>query len=160
MKTKQKLFFALLAILLSLPSLEAQYGYGYGYGNGYGRNRMRNQFPDTQSQEKKEPLTAEEIVELQMPKILEVIDFNAFEQAIMKTTLTKYIKKYMELEILKLEGDKMKESVERLQKEQKEELKAALPKDKFDAFYALQEEGYKKARKNKKKKKKKPKKKE
>lgn len=152
MKTKKIFFYATLTFVLSVSTAEAQYGYGNGYNNGSGRGRVRNQMPQTQSNEKPKPLTAEEIVELQMPKITEVIELNSFEQAVLSTTLTKYIKKYMELQILKLEGDKMRESIEKLQKEQSEELKAALPKEKYDAYVALEKEGFKKAKKKKKKK--------
>ncbi|MGJ8658580.1 hypothetical protein [Cellulophaga fucicola] len=152
MKTKKIFFYATLTFVLSVSTVEAQYGYGNGYNNGSGRGRVRNQMPQTQSNEKPKPLTAEEIVELQMPKITEVIELNSFEQAVLSTTLTKYIKKYMELQILKLEGDKMRESIEKLQKEQSEELKAALPKEKYDAYVALEKEGFKKAKKKKKKK--------
>ena len=152
MKTKKIFFYATLTFVLSVSTVEAQYGYGNGYNNGSGRGRVRNQMPQTQSNEKPKPLTAEEIVELQMPKITEAIELNSFEQAVLSTTLTKYIKKYMELQILKLEGDKMRESIEKLQKEQSEELKAALPKEKYDAYVALEKEGFKKAKKKKKKK--------
>ncbi len=148
METKKIFFYALLIFMASILTVEAQ----YGYGNGYGRGGVRNQMPQTQSNEKPDPLTAEEIVELQMPKILKVIDLNDFEKAVVSTTLTKYIKKYIELQILKLEGNKMKESIEKLQKEQSQELKAALPKEKYDAYVALEKNGFKETKKRKKKK--------
>ncbi|ADY30528.1 MULTISPECIES: hypothetical protein [Cellulophaga] len=152
MKTNKIFFYATIVFVLSFSTVEAQYGYGNGYNNGYGNGRVRNQMPQTQSNEKPEPLTAEEIVDLQMPKILEVIDLNSFEEAVLSTTLTKYIKKYMELQILKLDGEKMKESIEKLKEQQSEELKAALPKEKYEAYVALEKEGFKKAKKKKKKK--------
>ncbi|MCK0156654.1 hypothetical protein MWU65_05655 [Cellulophaga sp. F20128] len=149
MKTKKGFLFTAVLIIVAATTVEAQYGNGYG-NEGYGR--QRSQMPQTQSNEKPEPLTAEEIVELQMPIIIESIDLNDFEKAIVSTTLTKYIKKYMQLQILKLEGDIMKESIERLRKEQSEELKAALPEEKYEAYVALEESGFKKAKKRKKKK--------
>ncbi|WP_243396928.1 hypothetical protein [Flagellimonas pacifica] len=143
----------LLAIFAS-DSLIAQYGYGspYGYGSRYGR--QRNAIPQAQSTPKEpEKLTAEEIVNEQMPSITEAINLDPFEEAVVRTTLIKSVQQRIELQILELEGSKIKEAVEKIRDRQNEELKAGLPEDKYKAFLELQENRFKVKKKKKKKKK-------
>lgn len=133
-------------LLLFASSLEAQ----YGYGNRYGR---RTSIPQAQTPQKEpEPLTAEEYVEQRMPKIIEALELDPFEEAVVRTTLTKYVQKRMELQILKLEPKKMKEEFQKLQEQQDAEIKAGLPENKYEAYLALQKNQLKKKRKKKKKK--------
>lgn len=153
MKTNKKTFLGLLFIILCASSIHAQYGYGNGNGRGgYGRNRELSQLPETP--EKVIPPTAEEIVEKEMPAIKEALDLNPFEEAVVTTILTKSIKKRMELGILQLSPEKTKEAYEKIFEVQKQELQDGLPKEKYDAFVKLQENGLKKTKKSKKKEKK------
>ncbi len=155
MKNNKKLLLGLLFIILSAGSIQAQYGYGNGYGRGgYGRNRSA--VPQVQeTPEKVVPPTAEEIVEKEMPAIKEALDLNPFEEAVVSSILTKSIQKRIELGILQLSPEKTKEAYQKIYETQKEELQAGLPKEKYDAFVKLQEDGLKKVKKNKKKEKKK-----
>jgi hypothetical protein len=59
----------------------------------------------------------------------------------------------MELQILKLEPEKMREEYEKLAKLQDEEIKAGLPEDKYKAYMELQKNRFKTKKKKKKKKK-------
>ncbi len=130
----------------------AQYGYGNGYGNGYGRGRSA--VPQAQESPREEkPLTAEEIVDLRMPSITENVGLNPFEEAVVRTSLVKHVQQRIELQILKLEGNDLREALEKIQKSQDEELKTGLPQEKYDAFIAFQERNFKKTKKKKKKKK-------
>ncbi|SNY99767.1 hypothetical protein SAMN06265377_1580 [Flagellimonas pacifica] len=152
-KIQTIILFMLLAIFAS-DSLIAQYGYGspYGYGSRYGR--QRNAIPQAQSTPKEpEKLTAEEIVNEQMPSITEAINLDPFEEAVVRTTLIKSVQQRIELQILELEGSKIKEAVEKIRDRQNEELKAGLPEDKYKAFLELQENRFKVKKKKKKKKK-------
>ncbi|NAS13469.1 hypothetical protein [Poritiphilus flavus] len=156
MCTSKNYFLSILFALLFIPIAEAQYGYG---NNNFGR-RGRSAIPQTATPERKaEPLTAEEIVANEMPKINEALELNDFEQAVVASILTKYIQQTIELRILDLEPDKMREGMEKIRKNQMAELKAGLPEDKYNALVELQEKGYTKVKKEKKKKKKKKKKK-
>ncbi|MEM7381919.1 MAG: hypothetical protein AAF361_12075, partial [Bacteroidota bacterium] len=84
-------FLTILFALLFIPVAEAQYGYGYG-NSYYGRRGGRSAIPQTATPERKaEPLTAEEIVANEMPKINEALELNDFEQAVVASILTKYI---------------------------------------------------------------------
>ena len=65
------------------------------------------------------------------------------------------MQKRIELQLLKLtDVDQIRAAVEKIDKEQEEALKSGLPAEKYDAFIALQEEGFKKTKKKKKKRKK------
>ncbi|MEE9365005.1 MAG: hypothetical protein V3U92_20575 [Cellulophaga sp.] len=154
MKNIKCLFITSFVLFLSITEIQAQYGNGYG-NNGYGRRR-RSSIPATQTPQKEvKPPTAKEIVAGQMPKITELLELNAFEQAIMSTTLIKYVQQRIEIQILELTPEKTKESFEQIHKKQDAELKENLPADKYEAFVALQEDGFKRNKKKKKKKSKK-----
>ncbi|TDQ31546.1 hypothetical protein CLV82_2254 [Zeaxanthinibacter enoshimensis] len=157
MKNCRLSLLTLVFALLSISWAEAQYG--YGNGSRYGRQRSGLPRGPEPQQEEAKPLTAEEIVAEQMPQIMEVVPLNAFEEAVVSSILTKYVQQSIELRILGLEADKMREGMEKIRINQKAELEAGLPADKFAALMDLQENGFKKAKqKNKKKKKgKKPK---
>ena len=137
-------------MLFSTSIIQAQYGNGYG-NNGFGR-RQSNIPQAQQTPEKAEPLTAEEIVESQMPAISEALKLNEFEKAVVSTTLVKYMKQRIEIQILQLEANKMKEAYEKINLNQDAELKAGLPEEKFEAFLSLKEDGIKKTKRKKKKK--------
>jgi hypothetical protein len=126
--------------------------YGYGYGNPYAYGRQRSIVPQGPEPEKEaKPKTAAEIVETEMPKITEVLELNEFEEAVVASILTKYVQQSIELQILDLEPDKMREGMEKIRINQKAELKAGLPEDKYNALVDLQENGFKKTKKKKKK---------
>jgi hypothetical protein len=152
MKIYSKFLIAILIVFGTFTEVQAQYGYGSGYGNsGYGR--QRNTIPQATSQpEEPEPLTAEQIVDLEMPNITEAVGLNPFEEAIVRTSLIKTVQKRIELQILKLEPEKTREAIEKIQKEQDEELKTSLPEDKYEAFKQLQKDRFKTKKKKKKKK--------
>ncbi|MEJ1222069.1 hypothetical protein [Sediminicola sp. 1XM1-17] len=152
MKTKNSHIFTVLMLLFSTSLIQAQYGYGNGYGNnGYGR-RQSNVPQAQQAPEKAEPMTAEEMVESQMPAIAEALELNEFEKAVVSTTLIKYMRQRIEIQILQLEADKMMEAYERINLEQDAELKAGLPEEKYQAFLDMKEDGIKKTKRKKKKK--------
>src|SRR5690606_1003462 len=160
MKTDKNFYLSLLLMVLSFPVVSAQYGYGngygYGYGNGYGYGRHRNAIPQAvETPKEPENLTAEQIVNAEMPEISAKLGLNAFEEAILSTTLKKYLQERIEMQILKLPPDQMKEGYERITLKQDEELKAGLPADKYEAFVELQKNGFKKVKQKKKQKKKK-----
>ena len=143
----------LLVLLFCAPMAEAQYGYGNRY---YGR--QRSAVPRADEPEKKaEPLTAEQIVDNEMPQLTEALELNDFEQAVVSTILTKYIQQHIELQLLKLDADQTREGLEKIRTNQEAELKAGLPEEKYNAFVELQKNGFKKNKKEKKKKKKKKK---
>ncbi len=154
-KTRIIILLGLLVGTFSTDCLFAQYGYGNrnGYGNGYGRRQST--LPQTQETPKKqEPITAEGVVDDQMPSITEILGLNPFEEAVVRTTLIKSVQQRIELQILELEPPKMKEEYDKIVATQNEELKAGLPEDKYEAFQELQKNNFK-AKKDKKKKKKK-----
>ena len=158
-------------VILSMPELQAQYGYGrggYGYGNGYGNGygrgggygRQRSAIPQAGPTESKpEPKTAEQIVDAEMPSIVEALGLDVFETAILSSTLKKYVQERIEAQILKLPPEKMREFYTKITERQDEELKAGLPLEKYEAFVQLQKDGVAKTVKNKKKEKKRKKKK-
>ena len=112
--------------LVGLQSVSAQYGYGNRYG------RQRSTVPQAQEAPREpEKLTAAELVDERMPSITEALELNPFEEAVVRTTLTKYVQKKLELQILELEPQKMREEYVKLGKLQNEELKAGLPEDKI-----------------------------
>lgn len=154
MKITKHFVITILMAIMSVPFVEAQYGYGNRYGSGYGRQRSAVPQVD-HTPKKEEPLTAEEIVANEMPKLTEALELGEFEQAVLSTILTKYVKQSIELRLLELDADKSREAMEKIRADQKEELKAGLPEDKFNQLMAIQENGYKKNKGKKKKKKKK-----
>ena len=148
-----KAFLLFIFIALALP-VEAQVGYGNPYGNPYGRQQRTSlpQGPEYNPEDDR-PKTAEEIVESQMPQIKEAVELNPFEEAVVRSILEKYVQKRIELQILGLDADSARESLEKIKQEQDEELKQGLSPEKFEAFMALYDTG-KKGRKARKKKKK------
>lgn len=163
MKTHIKHLIVLFIFLLGASEIQAQYGYGYGgggygyggYGNrgGYGYGRGRSAIPQAGPSTPKapEPKTAEEIVDAEMPKIAETLGLDEFEKAILSTTLKKYVQERIELQILKLPADKMREAYEKITVRQDEELKAGLPLEKYEAFVQMQKDGVAKMQKEMKK---------
>ncbi len=132
----------------------------FNRGNPYGRyGRQRNTIPQAQTPPPEpEALTAEEIVDGQMSKIKETLGLDPFEEAVVRSTLVKYVQKRMELQILKLEPQKMKEEYQKIAELQNEELKAGLPDEKYQAYLKMMENPNKAERESKKRKKKKKKK--
>lgn len=150
MKTKSNIFLSIFALVLGITISSAQYGYGYGNPYSYGRQRsIVPQGPEPEKEVK--PKTAEEIVEIEMPKITEVLELNEFEQAVVSSILTKYVQQSIELQILNPEAEKLREGMEKIRQNQKAELKAGLPEEKYNALVDLQENGFKKTLKKKKK---------
>ncbi len=156
MKPSKNVLLSVIAIVWSLSFASAQYGYGYGNPYSYGRQRsIVPQGPEPEKEVKAR--TADEIVAAEMPKIAEILELNEFEQAVVSSILTKYVQQSIELQILNLEPDKMREAMEKIRINQKAELKEGLPEEKFNELIELQENGMKKQKKKKKKKGKKPK---
>ena len=163
MKINKTYLVALFTLLLTGVELQAQYGYGgggYGYGTrGSGYGRGRSGIPQAQEPQKEpENLTAEEIVDNEMPAIAEALELNEFETAVLSSVLKKYVQERIEMQILKLTPDKMREKMEKITERQDEELKAGLPMEKYEAFVELQTKGVAKTTKEKKKKEKRKKK--
>ena len=159
MKINNKLLIVLFISLLAVVELQAQYGSGYGGGGygygGSGYGRQRSAIPQVQDTPKApEPKTAEQIVAGEMPSITEALELNPFEEAVLSSTLEKYLQKRIEMQILELSPEQMREGMEKITKAQDEELKAGLPIDKYDAFVAMQKKGLQKVKKQKKKEKK------
>lgn len=172
MKSHIKHLIVLFILLLGASEIQAQYGYGgggYGYG-GYGGRGMygrgRSAIPQAGPSTPKapEPKTAAQIVDGEMPAIAETLGLDEFEKAVLSTTLKKYVQERIELQILKLPADKMREAYRKITEKQDEELKAGLPLEKYEAFVQMQKDGVAKMqkemkkeekRRNKKKKKKK-----
>ncbi len=163
MKINKAYLVALFTLLLTGVELQAQYGYGGGggyggRGSGYGRGRSG--IPQAQEPQKEpENLTADEIVDNEMPEIAAALELNGFETAVLSSVLKKYVQERIEMQILKLTPDKMREKMEKITERQEEELKAGLPMEKYEAFVELQKNGVAKTNKEKKKKEKKQKKK-
>ncbi|MEM9076443.1 MAG: hypothetical protein AAGC43_05350 [Bacteroidota bacterium] len=133
--------------LVGIQMVSAQFGNRFG--------RQRSTVPQSQAPPPEpEPITAEGVVNEQMPSIIEALELNAFEEAVVRTTLTKYVQKKLELQILQLEPQKMKEEYEKLGKLQNEEMKSGLPPDKYEAYLELEKNRFKPTKKKKKKKKK------
>jgi hypothetical protein len=154
MKTAKKSLLSILLLLLGSTLAFAQYGYGYGNPYSYGRQRsIVPQGPDEPVKEAK-PKTADEIVAAEMPRITEVLELNEFEQAVVTSILTKSVQQSIELQILDPGPEKLREGMEKIQKNQRDELKAGLPEDKYNKLVDLQDNGYKNLKKKKKKKKK------
>jgi len=155
MKNTQTLFYITLLIgVLAFNDLSAQYGYGSPYGNRGMYGRGRSYVPQAgvlESQKEETPLTAEEIVDEQMPSIAEALELDPFEEAVVRTSLVQSVQQRIELQILELEPLKMKEEVEKIKRRQDAELKAGLPEDKYEAFMELQENRFKAKKKKKRK---------
>lgn len=170
MENNIKFLIAVFVMLLAGAELQAQYGNGYGggyggggygYGGGGGYGRQRSAIPQAQEVPKEpEPKTAAQIVDGEMPKISEALELNAFEKAVMSSVLKKYLQKRIEMQILELSPDQMRETMEKITAAQDEELKAGLPLEKYEAFVEMQKKGLQKTQKEKKKEKKRKKKKE
>jgi len=134
-------------------------GGGYGYGGGYGR--QRSAIPQVQETPKEpEPKTAAQIVDGEMPGISEALELNEFEKAILSSVLKKYLQKRIEMQILELSPEQMREGMEKITEAQDQELKAGLPLEKYEAFVDMQKKGLQKTQKEKKKEKKRKNKKE
>ena len=156
-KAARKPVLSILLLLLGSVMAFAQYGYGYGNPYNYGRNHsIVPQGPDEPAKEPK-ALTADEIVAAEMPRITEVLELNEFEQAVVTSILTRSVQQSIELQILDPGPEKLREGMEKIQREQREELKAGLPEDKYNTLVDLQDNGYKSIKKKKKKKEKKTK---
>ena len=99
------LVLTVLACLLGAETF-AQFGNPMGMqGNRFGR--QRSQIPAAhETPPEPEKLSAEELVEKQMPEISETVGLDPFEQAVVKTILTNAVQKKMELQILRLEPQK------------------------------------------------------
>lgn len=168
MKNYIKFLVVVFISLLAGAELQAQYGRGYGggyggggYGYGGGYGRQRNAIPQAQAAPKEpEPKTADQIVDDEMPKISEALELNEFENAVLSSVLKKYLQKRIEMQILELSPEQMREGMEKITEAQDEELKAGLPLEKYEAFVEMQKKGLQKTQKEKKKEKKKKKKKE
>ena len=112
--------------------------------------------PQAQETKKEpEPMTAEQIVDNEMPDIAAALELNEFETAVLSSILKKYVQERIEMQILKLSPDKMREGMEKITERQDAELKAGLPLEKYEAFVELQKNGVAKTQKEKKKKEKK-----
>ncbi|SIS56293.1 hypothetical protein SAMN05421766_102748 [Zobellia uliginosa] len=164
MKNNIPYVILLFVLLFTSPELVAQYGYGsggYGYGGGgYGYGRQRSAIPQVQETPKApEPKTAEQIVNDEMPGIAEALELNEFESAVMSSVLKKYLQKRIEMQILELSPEQMREGMEKITKAQDEELKAGLPIEKYEAFVEMQKKGLQKTQKERKRQKKRKKKK-
>ncbi|MEN1785416.1 MAG: hypothetical protein AAGF77_09780 [Bacteroidota bacterium] len=124
-----------------------------------GMNRFGRQtsaIPQAQSPPPEpEKLTAAEYVEKEMPKLIEVMELDPFEEAIVRSVLVSSVQKRMELKILNLDPQKMKEEVEKIKAKQDADLKAGLPEEKFQTYLELLDNPTKTTRKKKKAKRKK-----
>ncbi len=137
----------ILLALMGFSELHAQVNRGM-----YGRQRSGIPRTPVEKPEPK-PQTAEEIVAEQMPKITEAIGLNDFEQAVVSSILTRYVDQRIQLQLLELSPEKMREGLEKIQTNQQAELKAGLPEEKFNALEEYQKNGYRIKKKKKKKRK-------
>ncbi len=122
--------------------------------NRFGRGRSVIPQGPTATEQEPEKLTAEEYVDQEMPKFVETMGLDPFEEAVVRSVLVKSVQKRMELQILKLEPKKMQEEYEKTIKEQDAELKTSLPPEKYQIYLEMRENPTKAKRKQKKKKKK------
>ncbi|MBT8301736.1 MAG: hypothetical protein KJO63_10410, partial [Maribacter sp.] len=101
MKISKTYLVALFALLLTGVELQAQYGYGgngYGYGSRGSYGRARTAIPQAQEPEKEpENLTADEIVDNEMPAIAAALELNEFETAVLSSVLKKYVQERIEM---------------------------------------------------------------
>ncbi len=159
MKKKTLILLTALTFLGGMEMIFSQIGRVNRFGNRFGGNGQ-SVVPQAQSAPKPpEPMTAEELVEERMPSITEALELNPFEEAVVRTTLVKYVQQRIELRILELEPDKMREEMQKISKNQDADLKAGLPEEKYESYVLLQENNFdtKKMKKKKKKKEKKSK---
>ena len=127
-------------------------GRGGMMGNTYGNSfRQMNQMP-TRTEEQA-PLTADDIVELSMNRIKETIELNAFEDAVIRSIMLEATKKRIELQILNLEPNAVKTTLEEIEKQEDFRLNNELPEVIYLQLQALKEEGRSNSPKKKKKKK-------
>ena len=144
-----KNFFIFFALLLT-GSLAAQ--------TPLGNQRIgRPAIPQAQGPvSKPEPKTAEEMVEAEMPAIIEAVELDSFEAAVVSSILTRHVQQRMELRILELDPDQTREALEKIERSERAELESGLPPEKYEAMISLKENRYntKKLKKEKKKKKK------
>ncbi len=157
MKINIKCFLAIAIVLFFNETINAQYGYGNGYGYGgsaYGRQGSTLPRVETPPS-KEEPKTAAQMVDDEMPNIIEAIELNEFESAVLSSVLKKYLQQRIEMRILELPREQMIEGLKKITKKQDEELKAGLPIEKYEAFVAMQKKGVAKTKKETKKKNKK-----
>ncbi len=163
MKINIKHLIAFFTLVLLSAEIQAQFGYGspYGYGRrGYGYGSQRSAIPRIEeTREEPKPKTAEEIVDERMPRISETLELNEFEEAVMSSILKKYVQKRIEMQILDLDDDQMRAGMEKITKDQDEELKAGLPLEKYEGFVKMMKKGVARVEKEKKKEKKRKKKK-
>ncbi len=154
-------FILTLCLLLVGTEFYGQFNRGMGgmgrQGMG-GMGRQGSGIPQTQgTPEKPEPQTADQIVDEQMPSITQALELNDFETAVMSSILKKYLQERIELQILQLPPEKMKEAYEKINERQIAEIKEGLPPEKYEAFVNMQQDGVTKTIKKKKKKEKKTK---
>ncbi|MEO0570565.1 MAG: hypothetical protein AAF039_02595 [Bacteroidota bacterium] len=149
MKTKLSfLVFCVTAVLAA--ELNAQ----FINQNRFGRGRTAIPQGPTAADQEPEKLTAEEYVEKEMPKFIETMSLDPFEQAVVRSILVKSVEKRMQLQILNLEPNQMREEFEKTIKVQDTELEASLPPEKYQIYLEMRENPSKTKRKQKKKKKK------
>lgn len=147
---KKQYLFLLIAIGF-FASAEAQFGNRSGMRGGM-RGRNQSQIPQAQQKpEDIKPPTAQEILDARMPEITLAIGLNPFEEAVVSTTLVKYIQERMDIQTLKLSPEKTKEAFERIQENEDEDLKSGLPVDKYEALKKLLKEGFRKTKRERKK---------
>lgn len=152
-------WFSALALLLLLSLCFESYGQfgtpmgrGGMMGNPYGNPlRQMNQMPTRT--EDQAPLTADDIVELSMNRIKETIELNAFEDAVIRSIMLEATKKRIELQILNLEPNAIKTTLEEIEKQEDFRLNNELPEVIYLQLQALKEEGRSNSPKKKKKKK-------
>lgn len=152
-------WFSALASLLLLSLCFESYGQfgmpmgrGGMMGNPYGNSfRQMNQMP-TRTEEQA-PLTADDIVELSINRIKETIELNAFEDAVIRSIMLEATKKRIELQILNLEPNAVKTTLEEIEKQEDFRLNNELPEVIYLQLQALKEEGRSISPKKKKKKK-------
>ena len=82
------------------------------------------------------------------------MSLDPFEEAVVRSVLVKSVQKRMELQIMQLEPQKMREEFEKTIKQQDAELEASLPPEKYQIYKEMRENPGKAKRKQKKKKKK------
>ncbi len=160
MKHKTKYFNLKFILTLCILFIGTEfYGQFGNRGNTRGAFNRQSAIPRTQeAPEKEDPKTAAQMVDEQMPSITEALDLNDFEVAVMASILKKYVQERIEMQILKLPPEKMREGFQKINERQTEELQASLPPEKYSAFVDLQSNGVAKTIKKKKKAKKKKKK--
>jgi len=120
--------------------------------NRYGAG---NPGPTAQSQRQEEPKTAEEMIDIMMPKISESLKLNDFDEAVMRAILLKYMKKRLELRILELPDERTREILGQILKEEDAELRSSLSLEVYEGYKKISEEGLNWKKKEEKEKKKK-----